>query len=383
MIVLRKLSALLLLCLLTACGGEQDNAEVPSPLTEIDEEFFLELNWKLDTRASKNSAAYRLRPLIIGDRIFSIDTSGLMVGIDLAGGKKLWKYETRLAAITGLGGSGRILLATSQDGEIVAYQQSDKGPEELWKTRLDSEIRATPVLDGGQVFVRTVDGKLHSLSAVDGSQQWLVTRRVPVLSLTGNSQPLVEGETVFAGFDDGKLVAYDRSNGQIRWESTISVASGRTEVERLVDLDGRFVLSNGVIYIVSFQGRLAAVQAVSGEILWSRIFSSFQSLAFDDDAIYLSAENSDLWAIDRRTGTAFWKQDILHARKITAPSVVGDNLVVADFSGYLHWFARSDGKLVGRFRTTEARNYVQPLVWNESVLTLDRRGFLSSVSRHQ
>ena len=156
--------------------------------------------------------------------------------------------------------------------------------------------------------------------------------------------------------------------------------TGRTEVERLVDLDARFALRDGVIYVVSFQGHLAAVQAVSGDILWSRKFSSFQAIAIDDNALYLSSDDSDLWSIDRRTGSAFWKQDVLHARRITAPSIIGDKLVVADYEGYLHWFGKSDGKLLGRIRTTSERNYVQPLIWGESVITHDRSGIVSSVS---
>ena len=156
--------------------------------------------------------------------------------------------------------------------------------------------------------------------------------------------------------------------------------AGRTEVERLVDLDARFVLRDGVIYVVSFQGHLAAVQAVSGDILWSRKFSSFQAIAIDDDALYLSSADSDLWSIDRRTGSAFWKQDVLHARRITAPSIIGDKLVVADYEGYLHWFGKSDGKLLGRIRTSSERNFVQPLIWGESVITHDRLGFVTSVS---
>jgi outer membrane protein assembly factor BamB len=192
--------------------------------------------------------------------------------------------------------------------------------------------------------------------------------------------PLVTGQLVISGFDDGKLTAYDRDNGKTQWETTISQPSGRTEVERLVDLDGRFVIRDGVVYVVSFQGHLAAVQAVSGDLIWSRKFSSFQAIAIDDNSIYLSGDVSDLWSIDRRTGSAFWKQDVLHARRITAPSIIGDNLVVADYEGYLHWIAKADGKLLGRIRTSFARNYVQPLVWEDAVVTLDKLGFLASVS---
>lgn len=376
-------AAIVLLGFLVSCGGNKDNADPPAELTAIKINVPLQLNWALDTRAAKNRASYRLRPLLVGNHAYSIDTDGTVVSVDLASGRKLWKFDTELEPITGLAGNDQILIATSQDGDIAAYRESDDELELLWKTRIESEIRATPLIDNDQVFVRSVDGKLRSLAIADGNEQWVVARSVPALSLTGNSEPLVQGELVFAGFDDGKLIAYDRVTGQTRWESTISAPGGRTEIERLVDVDGSFVLRDGVIYVSSFQGRLAAIQAVSGDLLWSREFSSYQPIAIDDDALYLSADNSHLWAIDRRTGTAFWKQDVLHARKITAPAILGDNLVVADLDGYLHWFSRSEGTLLGRIRTSYTRNYVQPITWQDSVLTLDRQGLLASVSIRQ
>jgi outer membrane protein assembly factor BamB len=346
-------------------------------LTTVVNPIPLDIGWQVDTRASSNNAAYRLRPLIDGDRVYTIDTSGLIRSTNLKNGQRLWDYETDLEPITGLGGKASLLLATSRNGDLVAYSELGKTLGLLWSTRLGSEIRATPQLVGDQVFVRTVDGRLYSLSAGDGSEQWQVSRRVPALSLTGNSQPRVIDDLVIGGFGDGKLTAYDRSNGKTRWETTISLSRGRTEVERLVDLDANFVVRDGVIYVVSFQGNLAAVQAVSGDILWTRKFSGFQ--AIDENALYLTSEDSDLWSIDRRTGAAFWKQDVLHARKITAPSLIDDRLVVADLDGYLHWFAKSDGNLVGRIRTTSERNYVEPLIWQQSVITLDKLGFLTSV----
>jgi outer membrane protein assembly factor BamB len=376
-------AAIVLLGFLVSCGGNKDNSEPPAELTAIKINVPLQLNWALDTRAAKNRASYRLRPLLVGNHAYSIDTDGTVISVDLASGRKLWKFDTELEPITGLAGNDQILIATSQDGDIAAYRESDEELELLWKTRIESEIRATPLVDNEQVFVRSVDGKLRSLAIADGNEQWMVARSVPALSLTGNSEPLVQGELVFAGFDDGKLIAYDRITGQTRWESTISAAGGRSEIDRLVDVDGSFVIRDGVIYVSSFQGRLAAIQAVSGDLLWSREFSSYQPIVIDDDALYLSADNSHLWAIDRRTGTAFWKQDVLHARKITAPAILGDNLVVADLDGYLHWFSKSEGTLLGRIRTSYTRNYVQPVIWQDSVLTLDKQGLLASVSIRQ
>jgi len=377
---LHKLTTIVLLAVLAACSGGTDNAEPPALLTSIKDSIPLDKNWVVDTRAADNRAAYRLQPLIIGDRAYTIDTGGQVRAVNLNNGRLSWRHKTGLEPVTGVGGNAQLLIATSRNGDVIAYREVEKGLEMLWEARLGSEIRATPVVDGDQVFVRSVDGRLRSLSALDGSQQWLVSRRVPALSLTGNSTPLVAGQLVISGFDDGKLTAYDRSNGKTQWETTVSLPSGRTEVERLVDLDGRFVMRDGVVYVVSFQGHLAAVQVVSGDLLWSRKFSSYQAIAIDDSSIYLSAEDSDLWSIDRRTGAAFWKQDVLHARRITAPTIIGDNLVVADYEGYQHWFSKADGKLLGRIRTTFERNFVQPQVWGEAVVTLDKLGFLASVS---
>jgi len=166
-----KLGALLLVSMLTACSTDKDNSEPPAPLTDIEAELPLSLNWKLDTRAASNEAAYRLRPLIIGDRAYTIDTSGMIASVDVATGQKLWDYATELLSLSGLSGNENLLIATSGDGDVAAFRFLENGLEPLWKIRIGSEIRSTPAVDGDQVFVRSVDGKLRSLSIVDGSEQ--------------------------------------------------------------------------------------------------------------------------------------------------------------------------------------------------------------------
>ena len=365
--------------LIVACSSD-DNSEPPALLTEIEQPISLKVNWTRKTGAGIDTASYNMRPLLLGDQIFSVDTEGLIKSIAAENGKVKWKFETELAAITGLAGDLEVLIASSRNGNLNAYNLLDKNLELRWSVSLKGEIRATPVIDGDQVFVRTSDGKLSAISLRDGSVEWTVSRRVPALSLTGNSKPLVQGNLVYSGFDDGRIVAFNREDGTSTWEVTVSHPSGRTEIERMVDLDGQFILRDGVIYVSSYQGRLLAIQALDGNVLWSRKFSSFQSLEADDEALYLSSDNSHLWSIDRRTGSAFWMQDVLHARKITAPILVEDRLVVADLEGYIHWFDKSDGSLSGRIRPTKTRHLAQPQIWQKKVVVIDSDGKLSSIS---
>ena len=363
---------------LLSCSSKE-NSEPPAELIAIENALRVGIDWKTNTGAGIETASYNMRPLLLQNQIFSVDTEGLVKSIDAKSGKVSWSVETQVAAITGLAGSSEVIVASSRDGDLNAFDLVDDNLKLRWSVRLKGEIRAQPQIDGQQLFVRTVDGKLSALSLIDGSIQWTVTRRVPALSLTGNSRPVVTGDLVIAGFDDGKLSAFNRTDGQTVWETIVSNPSGRTEIERLVDIDGQFILKDGIIYVSSYQGRLAAIQATDGNVLWSRKFSSYQSIVADDEALYLSGEKSHIWSIDRRTGSAFWKQEALHARKITAPQLAGDKLVVADLEGYVHWLDKSDGALRGRVQPTDSRHIAQPLVWNERIMVIDSEGTLSSL----
>ena len=375
---MRKLGLLIASLFLLSCG-DKDNSEPPAPLTKIEQALRVVVDWKTNTGAGIETASYNMRPLLVQDQIFSVDTRGLVKSIDTESGKVNWSTETGMAAITGLAGTAAVIIASSRDGDLNAYDILQDDLELRWSTRLKGEIRALPLIAGEQVFVRTVDGQLFALSLNDGSIQWTISRRVPALSLTGNSQPVVRGDLVIAGFDDGKISAFSRADGQTVWETTVSRPTGRTEIERMVDLDGQFILRDGIIYISSYQGRLAAIQAIDGNLLWSRKFSSYQSIVADQDALYLSSDNSHIWSIDRRTGSAFWKQEALHARKITAPLLIDDKLVVADLEGYVHWLDKSDGALRGRVRPTSSRYIAQPLVWDNRIMVIDSEGILSSL----
>ena len=365
--------------LLFACGSK-DNSEPPALLTEIEKPIPLKVLWSRDTDAAENIASYNLRPLIVDNQILSIDTEGVVSNINAESGRENWQFDTEIAAISGLAGNRDVIIVSSGDGDLAAFKHLKDGLKMLWSIQLKGEIRATPAVDNQQIFVRTVAGKITAVSLIDGSILWTISRRIPALSLTGNSPPLVDGSRIIVGFDDGKLAAFDRNNGQTIWETVVSLSNGRTEIERLVDIDGQFLLRNGIVYVSTYQGRLAAIQAINGNVLWSRKFSSFQSIVADDEALYLSGDLSHLWSIDRRSGTAFWKQEVLHARKITAPQLLRDKIVVADLEGYVHWFDKTDGSLVGRIKTSSARHITQPLLWQNNVVVFDSDGRLSSVT---
>lgn len=375
-------SLCLLTLLITACSTP-DNSEPPAELSEIQDAEYVREDWSIDTGTGAEVNYFDMQPLALGNKVYTIDIEGLIHQIDTAKGRSDWSYESDLSSMSGLSGNSTSLFASSREGRVSRLDFTGKGLQPRWQRQLNSEIRSRVVVAGEQLFVRTVDGKLSALDINTGDTQWSVTRRVPALSLTGNSYPVVTDELVIAGFDNGKLVALERKNGSIVWETSVGSPSGRTEIERLIDLDGQFLLRDGVIYACTYQGNLAAITVNSGQVVWSRKFSSFKSIEADDEALFLTDDRSHIWSIDRRTGSAFWKQESLNARKLTAPRLINGKLVVADLEGYVHYLSKLDGKLLTRIQAQSDAYISQPLSLGSKAIVLNNVGQLTALSQHK
>ncbi len=198
------------------------------------------------------------------------------------------------------------------------------------------------------MVVRTVDGHIEALSAADGSRRWSVDEQVPRLTLRGTAPPVLAGDRIIAGFDNGRVLSIDSRNGEVLWDTIVNAPSGRTELERLADIDATPRVSGDDIFVVGFQGRVAMLALESGQIWWARDASSYRGFAMDDSMLYLTNADSVVIAMRKNDGAVQWEQDALRRRGLTAPAIDGDALLVADFEGYVHWLDKATGEIVAR-----------------------------------
>jgi outer membrane protein assembly factor BamB len=225
--------------------------------------------------------------------------------------------------------------------------------------------------------VRTVDGRLRALAHNDGHELWSVDQVLPRLSLRGTAAPVLAGDTVICGFDNGKVVAVNVQTGDVLWESAVAPAKGRTELERLVDIDSPVEVADQDVFVVGFQGRAAMLALESGQIWWARDASSYRGLALDPNALYIADSDGSVIAMRRNDGSELWRQDLLHRRGLSAPVVDGDAVVVADYEGYVHWIDRSDGAIVGRASSGGDR-VTRPIVVDGTVIVQNSSGSLTA-----
>jgi outer membrane protein assembly factor BamB len=207
-----------------------------------------------------------------------------------------------------------------------------------------------PLVRKGVVVISTVDGRLMGLAALTGKETWIVEQSLPALTLRGSATPQVLGNFVIAGFDNGRLLAAGIDNGVTEWEAVLSPPTGRSDLERLSDVDGAIAVVGQDIYAAGFQGRVASLAAESGQVLWAREISTYTGIGADWNNVYLVSEDGEVIALLRRNGTDVWRHQQLLRRTPTSPVPFNTTVVVGDFEGYLHFLSNDDGSFVARER---------------------------------
>jgi outer membrane protein assembly factor BamB len=316
---------------------------------------------------------------VSGSRVYVANREGYIKALNSSNGKVIWSVEKEGLEISGGPGAGEgLVLVGTSNGEVLALSEQDGS--EVWRSRVSSEVLSVPKAALGMVVVHTMDGKLYALNVSDGKVAWMYDRSIPVLTLHGNSSPVISGSKVFCGFASGKLIAFDIESGQQYWEATIAVPTGRSELERIVDIDGDPVVQGGMVYVATYQGQLAAVDQRTGEVAWRRKFSSYAGLGADHEYLYVADDVDNVWAIDPNNSSSMWKQDKLNNRKLSAPAVLGRYIVVGDFEGYLHWLSPEDGRMLARSRVGSSPISTPPVIDGSVAYVLGDGGELAAVT---
>lgn len=352
----RVLLVLLLGAASSGCGTFADPTEwfsstevvEPNELVDLDNKIEPRTLWQRDTGAGTDEQRLGLEPRIAGDWVFVADADGRVQALGAENGETRWEVDLDVPVSGGPGyGESLVLLGTS-DGEVIVLDGASGA--ERWRVRVSSEVLSVPAAADGVVVVHTNDGKLFGLEATTGVERWRYEREVPTLTLRGSGSPVIDSGVVYVGMPGGKLVALRVDSGKLLWDLNVTVPGGRSELQRLADIDGDPIVFGGGVFVATYQGEVAAVEQRAGRVAWRRKMSTYSRMAADPRGLYIADADGVVWGLDIRSGQLRWKQDTMLNRRLSSAAVLGDLVVVGDFEGYLHWLNRDDGSLVARTR---------------------------------
>lgn len=377
---MRWLVATLTVLALSACGGPDDPALKPAELQPIAAPMDLAPLWSTRLGSGAGDSGAELAPAEAGGWLFVADHKGRLYAVEAQAGALQWQIDTDERLAAGPGAGGELVVLGTKGAELIAYSRFDGS--ELWRTRVSSEVLAAPVvapLPGGglAVVVQSGDGVVAAYRGDDGARLWVLDREVPALSLRGSSRPEVSGGRAVLGFANGQVAAVELLSGRVVWETAVAVPRGRSELDRLVDVDTQAVIYAGSVYSAAYNGQVVALALADGRLEWDRALSAHQGLAVDVEQVYVTDAEDRLWALQRRNGASLWQQDAFQRRAMTAPLKLGDYLLVGDYEGWLHLLAASDGAQLARVRVDSDGLDSAPIRVGEAACVYGRGGRLA------
>jgi len=376
---MKKLSLVLLAALvaLSACDSKDKKVDKPAELTDIkNPSVRIQKLWGASVGGGGKKLRLGLGLAAAGDKIFAAGNDGDVAAFNFKNGKPVWRTQTKLELTGGTGVGADLIAVGSADGIVVALDMATG--KERWRSEVKGEILSAPAVGGNEVILRTVDGKLRALGIADGKEVWSAEQQIPRLTLRGTSAPVVARDLAISGFDNGRVLAVSVTDGSTVWDSPVSPSRGRTELDRLNDIDAPVKVMGDEVFVAGFQGRAAMLALDSGQVWWAKDVSSYRGVDVDDSQMYISTSQGTLTAFTRRTGQPVWENPVLKNRSLSAPAVAGDYVVVADLDGYVHYFDRATGDLAGRAKTGGSRVTNAPLAVGDVVVVITDKGEIAA-----
>jgi len=318
----------------------------PAPLTPIANPQAVRVLWSASVG---DSGRFVFSPALAGDSVYAASRDGSVARFDAATGSARWRVSLDARLSAGVGSDGTLVVVATDEGEVFALDAQNGGVR--WRARVSSEVLAAPVVGSGLVLVRSGDSRIFAFGELDGKRRWVYQRAPASLIIRSPAGVTIAGDGAYAGFSGGKLVAIALENGGARWEGSVALPRGATELERITEVLGNPAAEEREVCAAAFQGRVACFDVRSGTLLWSRELSSLTGVGLDERNAYVSDDKGGVQALDRRTGRSVWKQDRLANRQLSLPLAIGADVVVGDLEGYVHFLSRESGAFVARMAT--------------------------------
>jgi outer membrane protein assembly factor BamB len=376
---MRFLFPLTLAALVATAGCSKDkDVEPPATLVAFPHTLPVKELWHEGVGGGKKQMRLRLGlgPAVDNGVVFAASDKGEVLAASLENGHHLWVQKLKLPLSAGPAEADGMVVVGSNKGDVVALDGATG--RELWRIRVNSELLSAPAISAQVVVLRSVDGRLHGLDAHTGKELWSIEQQVPRLSLRGTATPVIAKDMAICGFDNGKVMALSLATGDTVWDTALASPHGRTELDRLVDVDSAVRVLGDNVYATGFQGRTAMLALDSGQIWWAHDMSSYRGLSVDGDDIYVSQSDGIIDALRERDGSELWHSDRLKLRALSVPAVLSTSIVVGDYQGFVHWFDKTTGILVARERVSKRRISNPPVAVGDTVVVLTDGGDLAA-----
>ena len=312
--------------------------------------------------ASDRRHRFTADPIVAAGLVFGMD-SAASVTATTTGGGRAWSADLRPATEQGASASGGGLafegnrvFATTGYGELVALDARTGGV--AWRQKVDAPISGAPTVANGVVYVLGRDAGGWAVRANDGKVLWRVFGNDAMAGVMGVASPAVSGTTVVIPQATGQLMGIDAQTGAQIWNADVAGARIGRSITLFRDMTGDPVIVGNTVYAGTSSGRTAAFDLTTGVMQWSAREGASSPVLAVGNSVFLVNDQAQLIRLDASNGARVWAQKLPYfteqkVRKQSkvwnhyGPVLAGNKLYVASSDGYLRVFDPSSGGLIG------------------------------------
>ena len=338
--------------------------DLPTPLYDLKSNVDLEVIWQENIGKHNGD---NLDIFHIEDFLYVATSNGTIKKIDSNNGNKFWEKKFNVNLTSGIAGDDENLFFSTSDGFLWCMNHDG---ELIWKTLLDGEVNSLPIIYDSKVVVKLNSYKIIQLNSKDGSVLWKYQAGIPPLTYKSEGKLLQSNNVVYLGLPGGKLIAIDSPTGGLVWESNISRAKGATDIERANDITSHPVIDEDLIYGVTTNGDISALNRRNGKTLWTEPISSFYGMAFDGSNLFVTHDTGSIYSVNKDVGEIEWRQAGLQYRRIGVGTIIKDYVAFGDYDGYVHFLSIEDGSIVGRIKLEDSQILNNIIKIDQSVIVM-------------
>jgi outer membrane protein assembly factor BamB len=330
------------------------------------------------------------QPVIAGGRVFAMDGGVAVSAYEATSGKRLWRVDLTPKDQRGhaFGGGlafdkGQLYAATGY-GEVIALDPASG--KILWREEVGTPMHSAPTVSAGRILVVTVDNELLALNAKDGHRLWTHSGIPQTADLLGGASPAVTSEIVVVPYSSGELDALTVENGRAVWSENLADTRSINPVASLADIRGRPVIDRDRVFAVSHSGRMMAIDLRSGSRVWEQEIGSAHSPWVAGDYVYALSNDNELVCLTRNEGRVRWVRQLPNYEnekkrkgpiEWAGPVLGGDRLILLSSNGRVLSVSPYTGQPIGQ-QPIPAGGYLEPAIAGNTLYILTDDATLSA-----
>lgn len=319
-------------------------------------------------------------PIVVGGRIFVLDTDVVARALDARSGRVLWQRslapkgaDTEGAFGGGLASDGARVYAVTGFGEAVAIDAAGGGI--VWRKSVKRSVRSAPtVADGRMVFVDTAN-HIHALSTSDGAEVWNYEGLPSKATIISATAPAIAKGYVVAPATTGDLYVFRLGQGYLVWNEGLTATRSNSSLASINTIAGRPAVAGGVVYAIANAGRMAAFKLETGEEIWSSDLAGSHTPWVAGDYVFVIVGRDRIAAVARRNGAVRWWARLPGNGTWAGPVMGGGRLLAVSSKGQLAEISPQTGQIMAT-RDVGSPVFITPIIANATLYLLADDGNL-------